>query len=98
MRPDPELSPSQPISSWQQVPLQESQAALQYDDPVRCPHCGSSQFFGTRRITAMGWLLYSLAIGNLIISFLLMFVFIGFLTIFLSPVLAIVGFYGCRRH
>ncbi len=46
----------------------------------------------------MGWLLYIPAIANLLLSFLLMFIFIGFVTIFLSPVLAIVGFYGCRRR
>jgi len=94
MSADTELNPSVPISSWQAG----NQTALQEDIAVRCPHCGSLQFFGRRKVTPTGWLLYMAALGNLFLSFLLMFVLVGFLTIFLSPVLAIVGFYGCRRH
>jgi len=97
MSPDPEMSPFQPISSWQAGPVQQSQSTAE-DTLVRCPHCGSAQFFGRRKVTPMGWGLYIAAIANLLLSFLLMFIFIGFVTIFLSPILAIVGFYGCRRH
>ena len=68
------------------------------DDLVRCPYCNSTQFFGSKKVTGMGWFLYISAIANLFISGLLMFVFIGFLTIFASPILAIIGFYGCRKH
>lgn len=68
------------------------------DDLVRCPGCGSSQFFGSKKVTGLGWFLYISAIGNIFVSGLLMFVWIGFLTILLSPVMAIIGFYGCRKH
>jgi len=67
------------------------------DVAVRCPHCGSTQFFGRRKITGIGWTLYILALVNIPISLLLMFVLIGFVTIFASPVLALIGFYGCRK-
>jgi hypothetical protein len=60
--------------------------------------CGSTQFFGAKKVTTLGWVLYISAIANLLVSGLLMFFLIGFVTIFLSPVLAIVGFYGCRKH
>lgn len=46
----------------------------------------------------MGWVLYIGAVANGFISVLLMLVFIGWITIFLTPVLAIIGFYGCRKH
>jgi len=65
---------------------------------IQCPYCGSTQFFGRRRVTTLGWVLYSAAIANLLLSALLMFVFVGFCTILLSPVLAILGFHGCREH
>lgn len=68
------------------------------DDLVRCPYCGSSQFFGGKKVTGLGWALYIAALVNIPFSFLLMFVFIGFLTLFFSPVLALIGFYGCRVH
>jgi DNA-directed RNA polymerase subunit RPC12/RpoP len=68
------------------------------DALVRCPSCGSTQFFGAKKVTTLGWVLYISAIANLLVSGLLMFFLIGFVTIFLSPVLAIVGFYGCRKH
>jgi hypothetical protein len=74
-------------------------AGRQYtDELVRCPYCGSTQFFGGKKVTALGWALYIMALVNVPISFLLMFLFIGFLTIFATPVLAIIGFYGCRQH
>jgi hypothetical protein len=65
---------------------------------IRCPYCGSNQFFGRRRVTTIGWVLYCAALLNLVLSAVLMFVFVGFCTIFLSPLLAIVGFHGCREH
>jgi hypothetical protein len=68
------------------------------DTLVRCPSCGSTQFFGSKKVTGMGWALYIAALVNIPISLLLMFVLIGFVTIFLTPVLALVGFYGCRKH
>jgi len=45
----------------------------------------------------MGWVLYIAAILNVFVSGLLMFVLVGFLTIFLSPILAVIGFYACRK-
>jgi hypothetical protein len=68
------------------------------DDVIRCPYCGSSQFFGRRKVTGLGWTLYICALVNSAISVLLMFAAIGFCTIFLSPILAIIGFYGCQAH
>lgn len=65
---------------------------------IRCPNCGSTQFFGRRRVTTMGWILYGAAIVNLLLSAVLMFIFLGFCTIFLTPVLAIIGFHGCREN
>jgi len=65
---------------------------------IRCPYCGSTQFFGSRRVTTIGWILYGTAILNLLVSSLLMIIFIGFCTIFLTPVLAIIGYHGCREH
>jgi uncharacterized membrane protein len=35
---------------------------------------------------------------NFVISAVLMTVAIGFCTIFLTPILAIIGFYGCQAH
>lgn len=103
MRYDPELtSVSQPMSaSPQQPPAIPSQAPPTpqqvMDAPVRCPHCSSTQFYGGKKLTGMGWTLIICAIVNLFVSFLLMFIVIGFLTIFLTPVLMLIGFYGCRR-
>lgn len=77
---------------------QGSPPALPSDDLIRCPYCGSTQFFGRRKITGLGWFLYISAILNIPVSIVLMFVFIGWLTIFLTPVMAIIGFYACRRH
>jgi len=71
---------------------------FQAQDLIRCPHCGSTQFFGRRKITGFGWFLYISALLNIPVSFLLMFVLIGWVTIFLTPVMAIIGFYACRRH
>jgi hypothetical protein len=65
---------------------------------VRCPHCASTQFFGRRRITSMGWVLYGAALVNVLLSIPMMFIFIGFFTMFLTPILALIGFYGCRAH
>jgi|GEM_PF-2697879 len=82
----------------QQAAFHPPQQTRMNDELVRCPSCGSSQFFGSKKISGLGWTLYISAIANLFISGLLMFVFVGFLTIFLSPILAMVGFYGCRKH
>lgn len=82
---------SQPVTAPNQSP------AAQYTS-IQCPYCGSVQFFGGKKVTALGWALYIAALVNIPISLLLMFLLIGFLTIFLTPLLAIVGFYGCRKH
>ena len=67
------------------------------DEVIRCPYCNSTQFFCGRRVTMTGWVLYACAIVNLVIvSPLLMFVCIGFVTIFLSPILALIGMVYCR--
>jgi DNA-directed RNA polymerase subunit RPC12/RpoP len=78
------------------VPVSPPQAAEH--DAVQCPYCSSKQFFGRRKVTVLGWVLYASAIVNLIVSIPMMFLFVGFVTIFLSPVLAIVGFFVCREH
>jgi len=90
--PSPPTETSQAVSSQQ-----DAQSQAEQDIPVRCPNCGSAQFFGTRRVTTIGWLLYATAIADLLISIPLMYVCIGFFTIFFAPVLAMIGFYGCRK-
>lgn len=98
MQYDPQLTNvSQPMSAPQPTPLASPAPPMPQDVAVRCPHCGSAQFFGRRKITGIGWTLYILALVNIPISLLLMFVLIGFVTIFASPVLALIGFYGCRK-
>lgn len=69
-----------------------------HEDIIRCPYCGSSQFFGRRKVTSLGWTLYIGSLVNFVISAVLMTVAIGFCTIFLTPILAIIGFYGCQAH
>ena len=81
----------------QQATFQPTQTRVD-DGLVHCPSCSSTQFFGSKKVSGLGWTLYISAIANIFISGLLMFVFIGFLTIFLSPILAMIGFYGCRKH
>jgi len=78
-------------------PLAASDAA-QSGDLLRCPHCGSPQFFGRRKVSRLGWTLYICALVNVVISGLLMTIGIGFCTIILSPILAIIGFHGCQAH
>jgi hypothetical protein len=98
---DPDLAgasqPAPPAQSaaMSHVPplIQEVQA----NAPVRCPRCGSTQFFGGRRISGFGWVLIIAAMLNMIVSIPLMFIFIGFFTIFLSPILSLIGFYACRK-
>jgi len=65
---------------------------------VRCPNCGSTQFFGRRKITGWGWFWLISAIGNLLISIPLMAACIGFAMIFLSPIMAFIGWHVCRTH
>ena len=38
------------------------------------------------------------ALANILVSGLLMFVFIGFITIFLTPILALIARFGCCDH
>lgn len=103
MQSDPELTDvSQPMSSLGQRPTSGSSqttatAQQPIDLPLRCPHCGSTQFYGGKRITGTGWLLIVCGILNLFVSIPLMAVLIGFLTVVLTPVLILIGFYACRR-
>jgi hypothetical protein len=72
---------------------------------IQCPSCGSTQFFGREKVTAMRGVLYiSAAIVGLFSIFLGALSpligpigLIGFLTLFLVPVLSLIGFYGCRE-
>ena len=54
---------------------------------IMCPYCGSTQFFGRRRVSSLGWVLYISSIANLLVSIVLMFFFIGFCTFILTPIL-----------
>ena len=65
---------------------------------VKCPFCQSTQFFGSKKVSGLGWTLYALGLINLLISIPLMFVFVGFITVFLTPILTMIGYYGCRKH
>lgn len=78
------------------APLGRPVAVGADDEAIRCPYCGSTQFFGGRRVTTTGWILYGCAIANFLVSLLLMWVCIGFVTIFLTPVLALIGVVYCR--
>lgn len=67
------------------------------EQPVRCPRCGSQQFFGARKVSGWGWFWLAASTVNLLVSIPLMFLWVGFLTALLSPVMGL-GFYFCRRH
>ena len=51
---------------------------------VQCPNCGSTQFFGEKRMTGLGRTMLWCGLIGTAISILLMFFFIGFCTIFLT--------------
>ncbi len=87
-------SPRPGGSSYPMAPPGNSPA----DDLIRCPYCGSTQFFGRRKVTSLGWTLYISALVWSVISCLAMTIGIGFCMIILSPILAITGFYGCQAH
>lgn len=94
-----ELVPvSQPAQARAVSTASARDSGTESTDLVRCPYCGSTQFFGRQRVTTLGWILYGSAILNLGVSALLMLVFVGYCSIFLTPILAIVGFYACREH
>lgn len=71
---------------------------LPMDDVIRCPFCGSTQFFGRRKINSTGMVLYICSIVNLVVSLLLMFAGIGLCTILLTPILSAIAFFGCQVH
>lgn len=66
---------------------------------VRCPACGSTQFFGRRRMTKLGVLLY---VSGLIVLFISLPLILaggaGLCTIVFAPILCLTGWYACRRH
>jgi len=62
------------------------------DEVIRCPHCGSTQFFGGRKSPLSGVLVtLTGAVGTAVSVFLMAFV-IGFCTIFLFLPLLIMGY------
>jgi len=64
---------------------------------ICCPSCGATQFFGGRKTTGWGWFWIISATLNAIVSIPLMFVMVGWFTIFLSPIMGIFA-HMCRRH
>jgi len=78
--------------------VRTSDAVQSQDKPVQCPFCGCEQFSGDRKVTTLGWTLIIIGLVNLPISFLLMSVCIGWVTIFLSPPLVLFGRLVCRKH
>jgi hypothetical protein len=76
-------------------------------DAIRCPNCDSTQFFGKQKISGLGWTLIWIGGLGTLFSVILMSVFIGFCTIFLTLPMLIVGFFmrkyvnvcaRCRRE
>lgn len=65
--------------------------------PVTCPRCGSSQFVCEKKITGWGWFWIISGLANIVVSGLLMFLLVGFVTIFATPLFILIGFYSCRR-
>ena len=65
---------------------------------IGCRHCRSVRTLWRSRISAHGWALQLAAIGNLALSVRLMdWTDLGYLTIFVTPVFAALGFFECRR-
>lgn len=65
---------------------------------IMCPNCGSTQFFGRRRISGLGWALHIASIVNLLISIPLMFFFVGFCTIIFTPILSLCAYVWGFQH
>lgn len=74
---------------------------------ITCPRCGSCQFFGEKKVSGIGWLLFCTGIIIILISFLLMFLGLGFCTVWLGVPLLILPFFltryvnvcaACRRR
>lgn len=81
-----------------ELPLQVGPPPVSGIPAVHCPACGSTQFFGRRRMTGLGITLYVLGLVVLVASVPLMLVGVGFCTIFFAPVLTLIGWYACRKH
>jgi DNA-directed RNA polymerase subunit RPC12/RpoP len=58
---------------------------------VQCPHCGSSQFFGEKRITGLGIFLIFAGFGGILLCIPFMFIFVGFLALPIPLIMFIVG-------
>ena len=76
-------------------------------DAIRCPNCGSTQFFGKQKISGLGWTFIWIGGPGTLLSVILMSVVIGFCTIFLTLPMLIVGLFlrkyvnvcaKCRRE
>lgn len=88
-----------PMSPVEQV-INQNQTSDRQLRPhqVMCPFCGSTQFFGRRRISGLGWVLHISAIANLLVSVVLMFFFIGFCTVLLTPILSLCAYVWGFQH
>jgi hypothetical protein len=74
---------------------------------IHCPYCGSTQFFGTQKISGLGWTFIWVGVAGSLVSVLLMAVMVGFCTIFLTLPMLIAGLFmrkyvnvcaRCRRE
>jgi hypothetical protein len=58
---------------------------------VQCPHCGSAQFFGEKRITKLGIFLILAGFAGILLCIPFMFIFVGFLALPIPLIMFILG-------
>lgn len=92
------FSVQQPMSPVEEVIRQDNMTGQLKPHQIMCPFCGSTQFFGRRRVSGLGWVLYISSIANFLVSVILMFFIVGFCTVFLTPVLSLCAYVWGFEH